>query len=92
MIPEERNALANMPGSFRIWRGLVFRGRAQGLSWTIDRDKVVWFAQRFAMGRGGRLIHADVERRNVHAFFQRRKESEIVACNIRILVDERCPR
>jgi hypothetical protein len=91
MIPEERDALASKPASFPIWRGLGFRGRPQGLSWTIDRDKAVWFAQRFGGGRAGRLVHAQVERSHVHAFFQGRKESEIVASAVRILRIEQCP-
>ena len=85
MSLEEQVSLEGMPALFQVWRGVGFRGRVQGLSWTVDRDKAVWFAQRFGHGRHSKLIHAEVRRRDVHAFFQVRGESEIVASDVRTL-------
>jgi hypothetical protein len=53
----------------------------------VDRDKAVWFAHRGAWlyGPPNKLIYAEVARRNVHAFFQGRQESEIVAADVKIL-------
>ena len=79
---EEQASLKGMPSLFPVWRGVGFRGRTQGLSWTVDRDKAVWFAQPFDHGRG-KLIHGEVRRRDVHAFFQG-DESEIVASEVKI--------
>jgi hypothetical protein len=79
MEPEERAALASMPASFPVWRGVGYRGRIHGLSWTVDHEKALWFARRFGFRGPGRLVHAEVARRDVHAFFSGRQESEIVA-------------
>ena len=76
LTPEEQARLESMPALFSVWRGVGFRGRIQGLSWTVDRDKAVWFAQRFDQGRG-KLIHGEVRRRDVHGFFQERDESRL---------------
>ena len=35
-----------MSSSFSVWRGVGFRGRTKGLSWSLARDKAVWFARR----------------------------------------------
>jgi hypothetical protein len=34
-----------------------------------EEDKAVRFAQRFGHSGSGKLIHAEVERHNIHAFF-----------------------
>jgi hypothetical protein len=88
MTPEEQAALEGMPASFPVWRGVGLRGRVQGLSWTTDYEKAAWFARRFDQGRG-RLIHGEVRRRDVHAFFQSRDESEIVTSDVRVFKVER---
>jgi hypothetical protein len=85
MTSEERAVLEAMSSSFPIWRGLGFRGRVRGLSWTLDRDKAIWFAQRYGSPGSGKLIHAEVEWHNVHAFFQGRRESEIIASYVEVL-------
>jgi hypothetical protein len=88
MTPEERAGLEGMSSSFPVWRGIGSRGR-EGLSWTLDRDNAVWFARRFGRSGSGKLIHAEVERHSVHAFFQRRQESEIVASDVEVLKIEK---
>ena len=85
MTPKEQVGLEGMPAFFPVWRGVGFRGQVRGLSWTVDRDIAVWYAQRYDHGRHSKLIHAEVRRRDVHAFFQGRRESEIVASHVRIL-------
>jgi hypothetical protein len=54
----------------------------------LDRDKAVWFAQRFDLPES-KLIHAEVKRQNVHAFFQGRQESEIIASDVEVLKIEK---
>lgn len=76
----ELAALAQLPGQFQIWRG-ESRGRAgEGLSWTTDRDKAVWFAQRWkgSEGHRPRLMTGIVNKSDVLAYFLGRGESEIV--------------
>jgi hypothetical protein len=85
MTPKERASLEGMSSSFPVWRGVGFRGRIKGLSWTLDREKAVWFARRFRHRGSGKLIHAQIERDNVHAFFQGRREAEVVASDVEVL-------
>jgi len=85
MTPKERASLEGMSSSIPVWRGVGFRGRIKGLSWTLDREKAVWFARRFRHRGSGKLIHAQIERDNVHAFFQGRREAEVVASDVEVL-------
>jgi hypothetical protein len=83
--------LARMPLAFDVWRGVGFRGRV-GLSWTLDRDKAVWFARRFESLAGkARIFHGKVKRHDVHAFFTGREEAEIVASEVKVLRLEKLP-
>ena len=92
MDTTERARLARMPLAFDVWRGIGFRGRT-GLSWTLDRDKAVWFARRFSEFSVGaaRLFHGNVKRQDVHAFFSGGNESEIVASEVKVLKLEKLP-
>jgi len=72
-----------------VWRGVGERGRP-GLSWTLNRNKAMWFAYR-AMGNKPRLLHGKALRRNVHALLLGRNEDEIVAEKVRVLRAEGLP-
>jgi len=90
MGPEERAKLEKMPSSFNVWRGVGDRGGV-GLSWTTDYDKAVWFARR--VNPDSQLVlYGRVKRRDVHAFFADRKESEIVAWKVEVRRRCRCSR
>ena len=80
MDEDEHEALRNLPDEFPVYRG--FQGRREkGISWTTDRDKAVWFANRFAMldhlGEP-KLLTGVARKENVLAHFLGRGESEIV--------------
>src|SRR5262245_35452671 len=89
MDDEEQAALARLPKTINVWRGIGERGRP-GLSWTLNRDRGVWFAHR-GMGNKPRLLHGKVYRRNVHALLLGRKEDEIVAEKVKVLRTESLP-
>jgi len=74
MDEDERAKLATLPDILRVWRG----GRAAGLSWTLDRDKAVWFARRFK-DRDNKLLSGVLRRGAVLAYLDGRGESEVVA-------------
>lgn len=80
MEPVEQRAIAKLPQSFPVYRGFIGK-RGKGLSWTTDREKAIWFAERFTcieeLG-SPKLISGHVDKDNVFAYFTRRKESEIV--------------
>src|ERR1700737_4874751 len=87
-VPDSREC----PSRSMFWRGIAFRGRT-GLSWTLDRDKAVWFARRFSEFSVGaaRLFHGNVKRQDGHAFFSGGNESEIVASEVKVLKLEKLP-
>ena len=85
MTANERRALASFPDRIRIWRGanrpLAFGN--DGMAWTIDRQRALWFARRSSVLRGKpRLGSAWIARENVIAFFDQgdddASEQEIV--------------
>jgi len=77
----ERERLAALPETVEVFRGYQREDRENGCSWSIDRDKARWFAQRLWIPeRGGRpmLATANVSREKIVAFFDGRQEHEVV--------------
>lgn len=82
MSEDERRSLADMPDEIQIWRGCRWTNR-NGLSWTFNKDKAVWFAKRFAYKRP--YIHSGtVSKSDVIAHFSARNEDEILAIHTKI--------
>ena len=60
MEQEERKALAALPDRLTIYRGVhIKKGTLRGLSWTLDRERAEWFANRWAK-RWPYLVEAEV--------------------------------
>jgi hypothetical protein len=79
MDEEERAALAAMPDTLTIYRGLTSRGTRKGWSWTLDRAKAGWFAKRLAQeGDEPIVLTGTVSKAHVIAYFTGRGEEEIV--------------
>lgn len=81
---EEQEAFRKLPHQLVLYRGVSADDESfDGLSWTLSREKAVWFANR----RTGapRLIAASVEKESIHAYFDRRDEREVVVESPRIL-------
>ena len=70
------------PGApWTVYRGVSGRGRARrvrGYSWTIDRDKAQWFANRFASLGNPAVFSTTIEQNNVLFYTNGRKEQEFV--------------
>lgn len=78
MDHDERRVLANQPDTFTIYRGTEAPdGLGAGFSWTLSRERAVWFARRFDKGEPT-LITATVGRARVIAYLAGRGEEEIV--------------
>jgi hypothetical protein len=88
MNDDERGAFAFLPDELTVYRGLGDADTGDGLSWTLGREMAVRFARR---SRGHALITAVAEKRDVHAFLNRRKEQEIVVENVRVIGREILP-
>ncbi len=79
MSLDERDKLRKLPDKFQIWRGVNHEQALRGLSWTLDRNKACWFANRFAVQHGLQLLASGrVQKSDVLAYFADRSETEIV--------------
>lgn len=78
MMPDEFNALSNMPKRVRVYRGCELEHEADGcgISWTVRKDVAEFFARRF--DRGGSVITAEVDRGDIVAYFDNRNEDEVI--------------
>ena len=69
----------SLPDDLALWRGVARSRYARGMSWTLDQEKAVWFARRFATDQDSpRLYRVQVEPHDVLGYFAGRQESEIV--------------
>lgn len=77
----ELATLSAQPEAIPVWRGVAHRQSIEGMSWTLDKDRAIWFAKRFAGGEGRQplLVEGTVSKKDVLAYFSNRNESEIVA-------------
>ena len=79
MTPEEMEVYDSLPDTLTVYRG-VSPGRVEnGLSWTANKEKALWFAKRFrSRGRNGVLLSGTVRKKDVLAYLNRRSEDELV--------------
>jgi hypothetical protein len=85
MTEDERNKLRMMPDRIRVYRGITYQDD-KGLSWTLNGDKAVYFAQRFPSDYCA-VVHGEVKKKDVHAFFEHEdtNEAEILATKVKVL-------
>jgi hypothetical protein len=81
MNEDEQAALAALPDTITVYRGVGHAAARRGLSWTTDKARAEWFANRFSGHRGRRphVYQGTVAKKDVLAHFLGRNESEIVA-------------
>jgi hypothetical protein len=91
MNAKERKALARLPDRLTIYRGIGHVKGRNGLSWTLDREKAIWFARRFVGVHSGRssLLTARAYKSDVHALLLGRKEQEVVIDKFQITAIEK---
>lgn len=79
MLDEEAAALAALPDVVTIYRGAKLEINEDGLSWTLDHDRGMWFAKRFYdKDEPAVNIHATVQRENIVALLTGRSENEVI--------------
>jgi hypothetical protein len=79
MWPEDKSFFDALPATVTIYRGIQRPGRHIGISWTTDRKKAEWFAQRFAFGeKKPVLLTGRVRKLKIIACFTGRNESEVL--------------
>ena len=74
----------SLPEKVEAWRGTNHKRGLNGLSWTLDQEKAVWFARRFAW-EPSLLAKALVDKGDVVAYFGERNEREIVSLRVSII-------
>ena len=83
MSEEDARIFDSLPEQTEVWRGTSHKRGVAGLAWTLDREKAIWFAQRFCTeSRVPLLVAGMVEKRNVLAYFDKRGEHEIVSMKV----------
>lgn len=78
MDAKERKALRRLDEELTIYRGIEEGGNPEGMSWTLDRKKAIWFARTGSSRSRSILLTARAHKQNAHALLLGRKESEIV--------------
>lgn len=77
MNDEEFEEFRKLPETITAYRGCGTKQHTRnGLSWTTDRDKAIWFAKRYR--HTGWLAEVTVKNTAVAALFHRRSESELI--------------
>ena len=81
---DELELLNSLPNEVKIWRGVkvddVLDDDNIGLSFTLNKDKAIWFAERFSQAGVSQaiLIEAVVNRFDILSIFLNRDEEEVI--------------
>ena len=77
MDKKELAEFNSMPDVIDVFRGTAHVDGVNGMSWTTDRDKAIWFAKRFAREEGMPvLLSGKIKKEDVLAYFAGRNENE----------------
>ena len=76
MTEEEDNTLRSLPAKVTIYRGCQKGINEDGLSWTLDKSKAEFFANRF--GKKGIILERTVSKNDIVAVLLGRGESEVI--------------
>jgi hypothetical protein len=86
MNNEERDFLNNLPDTFIVYRGYLHNESEFGFSWTLDKEKAIWFSNRGdSTGDGIFVSELKIKKTDVFAYKASRNESEIVLLNSEFL-------
>jgi len=87
MLPNEAEALDLLPKTIDVYRGAGTRDDLlSGFSWTLDRERAVWFSARF-VGSQRLVARGRIKQKKVIALIEERGEREIVGLPPDIDVD-----
>lgn len=79
MDEQEREQFAALPAMLTIYRGVKLRSAMRGLSWTLDRERAEYFANRLVMKRQHPMVlTCEVPKAETIAYLNGRREAEIV--------------
>ena len=76
MDEEDDNILRSLPELVTIYRGCQKGINENGLSWSLDKSKAEFFANRF--GKKGIILERTVSKNDIVAVLTGRGESEVI--------------
>ena len=88
MTGKERRVFNNLPkNDINIYRGYYGDEHQDGISWTLSYDKASWFAKRFA-GESNKPLVAEAvcDKEDILAYFDNRKEEEIIIDSEKVII------
>ena len=75
---QEFNLFSQFPKTVKVYRGTKFEDY-KALSWTLDKQKAVWFSERFLKNNEKGIVYeAEIDRDYILAYFNGRDEKEVV--------------
>lgn len=80
MTPDEQRVYDELPNKVTVYRGQSHQGRYyNALSWTLDGEKAMWFANRFhSETNQGTTYKAVIDKKYIYAYLDERGESEVI--------------
>lgn len=79
MDEEEYEYCSNLPETVTLYRGVAKGRKKYGISWTDDKEKAIWFKNRWATDeKEGMLLRVVVPKKHCLCYLNRRNEKEIV--------------
>ncbi|MEF9924677.1 MAG: hypothetical protein RR854_08915 [Muribaculaceae bacterium] len=86
MTVEEREHFNSLPQKLTVYRGMSlkeYESGYYGISWTLSRDVADKFSKSIRSGNNnGVVVEAVADKDNCIAFFNERKEEEIIVIDI----------
>ena len=85
MSADDKVVFQSLPDEVEVWRGTNHKRGLGGLSWTLDQEKAVRFANRFSNPEPALVAKGLASKRDIVAYFGERKECEIVSLLVSII-------
>lgn len=76
MDEEDYEKFISIPETITLYRGVMDGHNPDGLSYTADKEKALWFANRW--NKSGELLTLTVNKSDILAYFNTRNEDEYV--------------
>lgn len=79
MTEEDYEVYKSLPEEFDVYRGVACGREPYGLSWTNDKEKAIWFKNRWHReGKECFLLKAHINKKDMVAYFNTRNEKEVL--------------
>lgn len=77
MNEQEKKLWEQLPKEVNLFRGLqTSKSKENGLSWTLDKEKAIWFANRWK--ENGKVLTVTIPKEKIFTVFLERGENEVV--------------